>query len=140
MKKTTIIFSFIMILILAGCGFLDSSQEVILKGTSWKLVSYDGKFPIEGREITAIFTGAEISGSAGCNHYFGSYKVKGDEITIEGLGWTEMACLDPEGIMEQEVIVMMMFSRAEKINRRNGTLEIQTSLGEILLFEMTSSD
>lgn len=43
----------------------------------------------------------QVTGSAGCNRYFGGYEVKGKELSIPGpLGTTRMACPDP--IMDQE--------------------------------------
>jgi len=84
--------------------------------------------------MTANFKEREISGSASCNHYFGSYKIKGDQIAIDGLGWTEMACLDPEGIMEQEQVIMKILSGAETISLQDNLLNIRSKSGEILLF------
>ena len=81
----------------------DSSQE----GTIWTLTSFivDGNesSPIPGTAITARFNNGTISGTAGCNQYFGSYTVV-NKITIGGedklLGMTMMLCSEP--IMDQE--------------------------------------
>ena len=102
MKLRSHFWALLIIAILSGCTFLDGSNGNELDGTSWKLLSYGERIPLEGRAITADFTASEISGSSGCNHYFGRYQVKGNRISIKSLAWTEMACLDPEGIMEQE--------------------------------------
>jgi heat shock protein HslJ len=140
MKIRNLITILLSVVFISACSILDSGDQIKLSGTSWKLTSFDGIKPIDGRDITARFEKDQINGSSGCNQYFGSYKVKGDQITIESLGWTEMACLDPEGLMEQEATVMMMFSHAEKITRRNSSLQILTSQGEILLFELIASE
>ena len=87
--------------------------------------------------MTAHFSSNEIQGNASCNHYFGEYKINGDQISLSGLGWTEMACLDPEGIMEQEQVVMGLLSKAAEFRVIGDTLQITTSTGEILVFERT---
>lgn len=124
----------ITLVFLTACGGVLGSDQLDLSGTTWKLVSYGGKFPIEGKSMTANFSRAEVSGSASCNHYFGAYKIKGSQISIEGLGWTEMACLDPEGIMEQEQIVMGMLSQAKSFSIQGNYLEILTKSSETLSF------
>lgn len=124
----------ITLVFLTACGEVLGSDQLDLSGTTWKLVSYGGKIPIEGKTMTANFDGAEVSGSASCNHYFGTYRIKSNQISIEGLGWTEMACLDPEGIMEQEQAVMGMLSQAESFAIQGNYLKILTIFSETLLF------
>lgn len=138
MKKNSILWILIAILILtfsSSCSILPGSASKQLNGTQWRLVSYGGKSPIAGKDMTAKFNSGEISGSASCNHYFGGYKVSGDRITIEGLGWTEMACMDPEGIMEQEQIIMNLLSLAAEYKYDDNQLQISTTTGDILFFE-----
>jgi len=134
MKKLFLIIAVITGFTLASCSILTGSEEADLRGTNWKLISYGGKLPIAGKSMTANFDGKEISGSASCNHYFGAYQIKGDQIRVEGLGWTEMACMDPEGIMEQEQAVMGMLSQAESFSIQGIYLEILTTSLETLIF------
>ena len=135
MKKLFLIIAVITGLTLASCSILTGGEEAVLRATSWKLVSYGGKLPIEGKTMTANFDGAEVTGSASCNHYFGAYQIKGSQISIEGLGWTEMACMDPEGIMEQEQVIMSMLSNSDTFTLQGDRLEIITTTGEGLIFE-----
>ncbi len=79
-----------------------------LAGTSWEVIAYNnGKggvvSVIIGSEITAEFgeTG-ELTGSGGCNNYFGAYETNGENISMGPFGTTRKACPEPEGIMEQE--------------------------------------
>ena len=65
-----------------------------------------------------------MTGSARCNTYFGSYEVSGDRITVGDLGWTEMACLDPEGAMEQEREYLDHLSNAQTFRLADGRLQI----------------
>ena len=138
MKIRTTSLALLTLFLFNACSGFPGSSSLDLSGTSWRLVSYDGLIPLAGKEVTGMFDQSEISGSASCNHYFGSYQIQGEKITIEGLGWTEMACLDPDGIMEQEQLVMSMLSDAERFKLLGVNLEIRTRNGEILLFEPTT--
>jgi heat shock protein HslJ len=75
-----------------------------------------------------------VYGSSGCNTYTGSYRVKGDTITVGDLAWTLMACLEPEGVMEQETLVMEHLSDAQTYRFVDGQLQIFQSDGEALTF------
>ena len=137
MKRIQLFFltTILSLLITASCSILPGNVSNQLNGTSWRLISYGGKQPIPGKEITAKFDTQEVSGSASCNHYFGSYQISGDQFSVSGLGWTEMACLDPEGIMEQEQVLMKLFSDSISYSIQGNTLQISTSSGDLLLFE-----
>ena len=84
---------------------LPDDADTIHEGITWtltKITTWDGvSSPIPGTEITICFENGEISGTAGCNHYFGSYTLLSG-ILIEDLVATEMACPEPDGIMQQE--------------------------------------
>jgi len=138
MKKYSILSILIAILIItfsSSCSILPGNTSKQLNDTQWRLVSYGGKSPIAGKHMTAKFNSGEISGSASCNHYFGAYEISGDRIKIEGLGWTEMACMDPEGIMEQEQVLMNFLSSATEFKFDDNQLQISTTTGDILIFE-----
>ena len=134
MKKLILITALFTALLLTSCSGFGGYGSVELNGTNWKLVSYGGKLPLEGKTMTANFEGKEISGSASCNHYSGVYKIKGSQISVEGLGWTEMACLDPEGIMEQETMFLAWLQDAQTFEIRKDQLMIFRSDGEALTF------
>ena len=127
--------SIISLLLVASCSILPGVGSNQLSGTSWKLISYAGNKPLAGKDMTAEFDAREIQGSASCNSYFGTYNLKGDQISISGLGWTEMACMDPEGIMEQEQTVMKMLSESSSFFIQGDSLQITTSAGELLIFQ-----
>jgi len=137
MKKfyLSILLTILIAVITASCSVHPDQMIDPLTDTTWKLITYAGTNPLTGKNMTAAFDGEGISGSASCNHYFGSYKVKGNQITISGLGWTEMACLDPEGIMEQEQIIMKMLSESDTFTVQGDKLQIITSSGDFLIFQ-----
>ena len=62
-----------------------------------------GKKPVADTEVTLRFSAEKLTGSAGCNRYFASYQTGDDrQLSITDIASTEMWCLQPEGIMEQE--------------------------------------
>jgi heat shock protein HslJ len=77
-----------------------------VQGLLFSLVSYGPEGAeqslIEGTQITATFAGGTVSGSAGCNTYTGTVTPVDDYFTIGGIATTQMACTEPEGVMEQE--------------------------------------
>jgi heat shock protein HslJ len=118
-----------------------SSSDSLLYDTKWFLRSYGEQGNLEaiidGSEITATFNGAEgeVSGSAGCNTYFASYEVKGsNELVVSEMAWTEMACLSPEGVMEQEQEFLSLLDNAQSFQADDTTLTIVTSDGQQLYF------
>ncbi|WFN33590.1 META domain-containing protein [Methanogenium sp. S4BF] len=97
--------------------FTDPSGQAILifrmvdqnlAGTKWELTGYNngaGGFVsvVTGSSVTAMFgEDGQMSGNAGCNSYSGSYVVSGKSISIGPLAMTEMYCMDPDGVMDQE--------------------------------------
>ena len=135
MKKPALIIVIISALLLSSCGILGSEVKDRLNGTSWTLVSYGNQTLLVGTAMTANFDSGEISGSASCNHYFGSYQAKSGKIQISGLGWTEMACMDPDGIMTQEQEIMRILMEASSYEINGIELEIATPAGQVLIFK-----
>ncbi|MBN2556225.1 MAG: META domain-containing protein [Anaerolineales bacterium] len=133
MKTIRILICLFTAASLAACAGPAPSADPV-EG-EWTLFAYRKTSPIEGTTITARFENGEVSGSGGCNSYFGSYVLDGVQLTIEGLAWTEMACLNPEGVMEQEQMVLGYLSNAESFELDNGRLIIHVGGQETLTFE-----
>ena len=78
-----------------------------IENIDWTLVSYGNQnnptsvLPITPSDITASFSGGSITGSAGCNTYFGTYLSPGNALSITIDGSTMMMCNQP-GVMNQE--------------------------------------
>ena len=124
----------IAILALAACQRADSAASDPLDGTSWVLMAYRKTSPISGTTITATFEDGQVRGSAGCNSYSGSYQVSGDTITVGAVAITEMACLEPEGVMEQELLFVEFLTDAQTFRLADGQLQTFRSDGEALTF------
>lgn len=90
----------------------------------------------EDTEITATFDSAEgeVSGSGGCNTYFARYEVKGSKLSIFEMAFTEMACVSPEGVMEQEQEFLSLLANAQSFQADDTTLTIICSDGRQLYF------
>jgi heat shock protein HslJ len=95
-----------------GSDFADSVEG------SWQLTSgtVDGEgIPLlDSHPVTIAFEGNQVSGTAACNGYSGTFDLDGSEIAISGLAMTEMACV-PEEIMETEAMFATSISRVETV-------------------------
>ena len=119
---------------LAACSQAGVDVKDPLDGTSWLLTAYRRTTPIAGTQVTATFENGQIRGSGGCNTYSGAYSTNGDQLLVDQLAWTLMACLDPEGAMEQEIVIMGFLSNADRFLLDGEQLQILRTDGEALTF------
>lgn len=138
MKKNSIflMFGVVVILIsLTACGGQTTQSDDPLEGTSWRLLFYRKSQVMEGTEITATFKDGQVKGSAGCNTYFGAYQVEDQNISVGQIGVTEMYCMEPEGLMDQETTYLEYLADAQRYEIADGRLIIFLSGHETLTFE-----
>jgi heat shock protein HslJ len=85
-------------------GLVQPAEAQSLEGPTWQLTTLvtgeSASSLLLDSQITAVFDGQQVTGSAGCNQYFGSYTHDGDTLSFGPLGSTKMAC-SPE-LMQQE--------------------------------------
>lgn len=127
---------------------LPEDADASLEGTAWALAAFIEENPVEGMptpllmptdllaktEITATFENGTASGSAGCNTYHATYTFNGSFLTVESPAATEMACLNPVGVMEQEQRYLS-FLRDVTVYRIYGSqLWLETDDGRALVF------
>lgn len=112
------------------------SSGIVLDGTSWELTSLVGMPLVEGSRITLSFEDGEIRGNAGCNSYFGEYTLNSvGGFQVGAVSITEMACLNPDGVMEQETAYVQYLNCAFKAVIEGGQLTLQdVSAQDILVF------
>ncbi|MGV8129840.1 MAG: META domain-containing protein [Methanolinea sp.] len=128
----------IPLLLSAGCiGNSPVPAELQLNGTRWTLTDYVSTGStwhiLDGTTITMLFgDDGKITGSAGCNHYFASYEMKGTKISIGPAGSTEMYCMGT-GVMEQERIYLSLLHDAVSLTAKNTTLSFADSKGTTIL-------
>lgn len=116
-------------LVAAACA--SSAPEAPLSGTRWQAQSIEGA-PVAYRTPTIEFAGDRISGTGGCNRFFGGYTISGDRISFGGVGATEMAC-EPV-IMAQEAAFHTALNSAQTYRREGETLVLTSSAGDALVF------
>jgi heat shock protein HslJ len=106
-----------------------------LPGTSWKVTNYNnGKQAVvglvTGSEISLNFgTDGRLSGNSGCNTYNGGYEASGNTLKVGTLVSTGMACIAPEGVMEQEQQYLAALQNAATYEIAGDTLTIRDASG-----------
>ncbi|MBK9125005.1 MAG: META domain-containing protein [Chloroflexi bacterium] len=109
------------------------ASALSLEGAEWTLVSIDGAALVDGTEITLVFDGEGVSGSAGCNRYSGSYTVDGDTLSFGPFVTTRMACT--EAIMAQERAFLTALEAATAYRIADGQLVIVYGDEQELIFD-----
>ena len=112
-------------LLLCACQLLAAGGDAPtdLAGTAWKVAEIGGR--AVGEEVTSTLGFDEegrVSGSAGCNRFFGTLSLEGDRVSVGPLGSTRMMCAPP--VMEQEQRYFQALEGARRLERR----------GDVLLF------
>jgi len=112
-------------------------QHASLEGTIWVLTGWNTGSAISSvvldTEITLELTEGQASGSAGCNHYFSSYTLADAKITFGVVGSTEMYCMEPDGVMAQEVGVLKALGLAASYEIERDNLVLYNADGTRLL-------
>jgi putative lipoprotein len=132
--------SFLLAFILGTCTLGNSVNQPNLRGTSWALTAYNQFSPIEGTQVTLKFEAGLVTGNAGCNSYSGSYQVNGEEISFGPIERTEIGCMEPEGVMDQERVYLEILGTAQTFKLADGILKILADQGQILTFQTPSSN
>jgi heat shock protein HslJ len=128
----------IIIIILAApvsaCTTRNQAAQVELEDSTWVLTSLENSHPIDGRQLTIQFENGQVSGNAGCNSYGGSYTIKADEISFDAIFSTEMACLEPEGLMKQEQAYLGLLQAASRFEATEGELRVFVGEDPLLIY------
>jgi heat shock protein HslJ len=128
----------IPLLIAAGCTDKQPVPSSLrLNGTRWALTDYvaDGtsRQVLDGSAVTLEFSDdGRITGSAGCNHYFAGYGMKGTAITIGQAGSTEMYC-PAAGVMDQESVYLGLLDKVSSVTAGNDRLTFADAKGTTIL-------
>jgi heat shock protein HslJ len=131
MKKIHKFFMLVTLLLLtAACGLLSSEDP--LASTKWQLETLNGQDRLPGSVVTLEFADQRLSGSAGCNSFGAGYKIKGEEIIIDAIAMTEMACAD-EGVMGQESTYTQLLGEAKIFSVSDTELVLSNATGDPLL-------
>ena len=86
------------VLLLSACmsqpGAVPSPEPPVLDGTEWTVTKIKGADTVADSQPTIAFEDGKVSGTPGCNRFFGSYTQDGAKLEFGMMGTTEMACLD----------------------------------------------
>jgi heat shock protein HslJ len=116
---------------------LRAAPALILGGSLWiATMINNGRGGIgslvEGTVVTAEFgVDGRVAGSGGCNRYSGEYTLEGDRLAIGPLASTRKACLEPEGVGEQEVAYLAALARVATWSFREDRLELRSADGAL---------
>ncbi len=108
-----------------------AEQPTPLTGTTWMMMYYNnGKggavSALADTEVTAVFgEDGQLSGTAGCNTYFATYTVDGDNIQIGPAATTRISCA-PE-VMDQETLYLTALQTAATYKVEGKKLELRTT-------------
>jgi heat shock protein HslJ len=109
-----------------------------IEGTTWSLDWYkaaDGTMTsvLATTPVTALFENGNLTGSSGCNSYFGSYTLEGmNGIAIGPLGSTLMFCGE-SGVMEQETTYLTLLQSAVSYDVSGAELILSDTTGMPIL-------
>lgn len=127
-------------------SFTQAATNPELTGT-WTLVEWsDGasniQRPLPSAPVTAVFSGAQVSGSTGCNRYTGSYQVLNQQVlSVSPLASTKRACLPPVMKQESAYLTALQLARAYSFTP-SGQLKIafQSQAGNgVMVFQQEPS-
>lgn len=103
-----------------------------LQGTEWRAQEIGGRSVLDIVQSTlSIEAGGRISGSAGCNRYFGTASVKDGAISVGPLGTTRMACMPEQ--MEQEKSFLDAIAKTRGFHVDGGRLVLLDGDGKTLM-------
>lgn len=114
-------------------GITLSGQSNSLSKTSWNITSFNnGNQAVVGivADTTPSITFGDdgtVSGSTGCNNFSGEYSLNGSTITISPLATTKRACIEPEGISEQEQGILSALESATTWSIQGSNLSLRTA-------------
>ncbi|HSN04074.1 MAG TPA: META domain-containing protein [Nitrospira sp.] len=91
-----------------------------LTGIKWRVVELSGHpvaTPLHGERPFILFDQAkqQATGYAGCNRFFGGYKLDGAALTFGPIGETKMACPDLEAGLETEFFKVLDATRGWEV-------------------------
>lgn len=123
-----------LVLLLVACG----SEANPLADTEWRLVALgDAGAPagVVGGDADIEFTTAtNMTGWTGCNTYTASYRVRGSELRLDDLGWTEAGCLS-RTLFRQEQRMQDSLATVGRFEVSGERLTLHSEGGQVLVFE-----
>jgi len=118
-----------------------------LEDPTWSLLAFIGPNPyaeepepwpvpdglLLGTTIDLTFESDTARGSAGCNSYGAAYSRADSSLSFDTVTLTEMACLDPAGVMEQERHYLELLAAVTSYHIYGDRLWLETDDGRALV-------
>lgn len=119
----------------SGCGGGTIAPNT-LAGTSWSVVSVNGRPVRGGGDYYVQFSDKTLSAKFGCNAMGGAYSINGDHLSVDKLEQTLMGCPEPAATFESEASALLRSNvRVEKIDGSRlrlvseaGTIELKRAI------------
>lgn len=107
----------LVLLAAAGCASSSAGDAALPEpGSRWRLARLGEQSALADVEVTLVFEEeGKISGSAGCNRYFGEARLEQGRLALGPIGSTKRMCLGPG--MEQETRYLRALAEAERLER-----------------------
>jgi heat shock protein HslJ len=115
-----------------GDASLAQSGANQLAGSEWRPVEIRGE-PVNANGIAFVRFGAEgkVSGSGGCNRFFGQYDTEGTKLALSRLGSTRKACAP--SLMDLERSFLGTLQETAVLERRGANLELRDASGRTIM-------
>lgn len=131
------LFSLLLLgLLAAGCastGAAGSTPASVI-GPTWRLVAFGDERPAVSSATLTFGSDGRVSGSTGCNHFFGQYTLApSGALTLSGVGSTRMACPGPA--MAQEGRFLAALNAATQVVVDGGRLTLVSADDALMTFE-----
>ena len=116
---------------------LEPRKEAALASGTWKATMVNnGRGGVSslviGTEITLQFgEDGQVTGNAGCNTYSGRYETQDSKLAITDVSSTEMAAMEPEGVMEQEAAFLKALEKSAVFRIDGNSLELRSEEGAL---------
>ena len=134
MKRMALAMTAVLVFLLAACG----GEENPLANTEWRLVALgnaDAPAAVVGGDPTTRFTTAtDMTGWTGCNAYGAAYSVRGSELGLDELTWTEAGC-PSDALFRQEQRMQDSLATVERFEVSEERLTLHSEGGQALVFE-----
>ena len=128
-------FFLVAVLLMACSSVTREAHPSTLANTAWRAVTINGKPVVAGSEPTANFKVADVTGSSGCNDWFGSYEYDPStgRLTLSQVGMTARACVDPAPMAVEAAFSQAIVAVESASMDPEGRLVLSGPGGEIVL-------
>ena len=133
------LLSMVISALLVIFGFASTKAQTGIENVRWELNELNGKRVANSRIYLEFDESmGRISGSGGCNRFFGSYKFKKTRFKAFGVGTTKMACMR-HGTMETEADFLNALKKADRIKQEGAALLLFSGKKSVLVFRKSRS-